>query len=319
MASLTRVLGLSATKRTRPRLVIQQQRRQFAQQSFSSYEYPLRTQAPVVTRTTAAEAAAAARPHQLRPPLMAVDHFDDEHTLSDFEVESRRRLQKKFISTQLTGSTEILPTVPDYIPPNVPSELLQAPHTEITRLENGVRVVSQEMYSQVCTIGVLINVGSRHETVTGTCHLLEMLAFQSTIPSHDNALSISQQLQKWGALSFANSGREQTLYCLDILRPNVQQGMQLLTEVVLEQSFQEAQVESCKMAMHYQAMDIMPEMLLGQVLQEAAYGKDQQLGKPHFCTYLQIYTTIISYALQCVAHYRLASDTRFCIHVCCLL
>jgi predicted Zn-dependent peptidase len=38
----------------------------------------------------------------------------------------------------------------------------------ITTLENGIRVVSQETYSQVCTVGVLTNVGSRHETVTGT-------------------------------------------------------------------------------------------------------------------------------------------------------
>jgi processing peptidase subunit alpha len=123
--------------------------------------------------------------------------------------------------------------------------------------------------------------------VIGTSHLLELLAFHST-PSWESSLEISHQLQKWGATSFATSGREQTLWCLDILRPNVEQGMSLLKEVVLESQIQPDEVEHCKLTMNYQAMDVMPEALLGEVLQEAAYGREQQLGKPHFCMYLYI-------------------------------
>lgn len=57
---------------------------------------------------------------------------------------------------------------PPYIPRNVPAQELEVPETMITTLDNGIRVVSQETYSQMCTVGVLTNVGSRHEKVTGT-------------------------------------------------------------------------------------------------------------------------------------------------------
>jgi processing peptidase subunit alpha len=96
-------------------------------------------------------------------------------------------------------------------------------------------------------------------------------------------VEISQQLQDWGATSFANTGREQTLYCLDILRPNVNQGMKLLSEVILSPKILDEEVVYSKRAMEYQWMDIMPEMLLTEVLQQAAYGNSQQLGKPHLC------------------------------------
>jgi processing peptidase subunit alpha len=298
MASTAAALRLLALRRIRPSAFAaiavasssQQQRRSFSQH-FSSYEYPLKTEAPVITRTTAQEAneTETSRPaisvHDKPPPLNAdEDHFDDLHTLSPLEKEARRDMQKQHLSTKLTGSAAISQHVPSHIPPNIPSRLLKEPVTELTTLENGVRVVSQEMYSQVTTIGVLSNTGSRHERVIGTSHLLELLAFSST-SQYNTALEISHQLQQWGATSFASSGREQTLWCLDILRPNVEQGMSLLKEVVLASQMTPEEVENCRLVMKYQAMDVMPEVLLGEVLQEAAYGTTQQLGKPHYCTH----------------------------------
>jgi processing peptidase subunit alpha len=211
------------------------------------------------------------------------DRFDDSNTLSQVERDAQRTAQKQYLSTKVTGSRPISPNVPDFIPPNV-SEALEVPTTKLTTLPNGVRVVSQETYGQVSTVGVLTDVGSRHEEVTGTCHLMELLAFHST-SRYPSALHILQQLQEWGGTSFANTGREQTLYCLDILRPNVEQGMELLKQVTLEPQIRPDEVEECKQAMQFQAMDIPPELMLGEVLQEAAYGSDQQLGRPHFCKF----------------------------------
>lgn len=257
--------------------------------SFSSLMYPFAETAPEITTTTVEQVAEIAKhpkneslDKKFPPPHTPIDHFDDAHTLGALEEESVRKLQKEYITTTLSGCTEITPTIPSSIPHNVPSDLLEIPTTQLSILENGVRVVSQETYGQVSCIGVLVNVGSRHETVTGTCHLLEMLAFHST-SSYNSAVEISQQLQDWGATSFCNTGREQTLYCLDILRPNVEDGMKLLSQVVLSPQILEEEVYHSKKAMEYQWMDIMPEMLLAEVLQQAAYGNSQQLGKPHFC------------------------------------
>jgi processing peptidase subunit alpha len=251
--------------------------------------YPFAESAPEITTTTVEQVAEIAKhpkkeslDKKFPPPHTPIDHFDDAHTLGDLEEDSVRKLQKQRIPTTLSGCTEITPTVPSTIPPNVPSDLLEIPTTQLSTLPNGVRVVSQETYGQVSCIGVLINVGSRHETVTGTCHLLETLAFHST-SSYNSAVEISQQLQDWGATSFANTGREQTLYCLDILRPNVNQGMKLLSEVILSPKILDEEVVYSKRAMEYQWMDIMPEILLTEVLQQAAYGNSQQLGKPHLC------------------------------------
>lgn len=115
-------------------------------------------------------------------------------------------------------------------------------------------------------------------------HLLETMAFGST--ERFDGLEISNILQDWGATRFVSHSREQTLHCIDILRPNVQKGMELLSQVVLEPLITKAptEVEYAKEVMSFQAQEQMPELALGEALQVAAYGSDQQLGKPHFAT-----------------------------------
>lgn len=51
--------------------------------------------------------------------------------------------------------------------------------TRVTVLENGLRVASQNKFGQFCTVGLLINSGSRHEAkyLSGIAHFLEKLAF----------------------------------------------------------------------------------------------------------------------------------------------
>mmetsp|Transcript_6749 Transcript_6749/g.9530 ORF Transcript_6749/g.9530 Transcript_6749/m.9530 type:complete len:571 (+) Transcript_6749:156-1868(+) len=257
-----------------------------------SYEYPNRTESPKVSQTTAAEAASITQESSWiskRRPASAIeeeDHFDDENTLPELEKVARRESQKQFIQTELKGgeTRRIGHEVPAYIPPNVSRDELITPTTIISTLDNGIRIVSQETYGQVCTVGLLSNIGSRHEepNQVGVTHLLEMLAFQST-EKYTSGLEIMESLQDWGGTSFANTGREQTLHCVDILRPNVEKAMELLTDVVLRPKFMDYEVEDCKKAIDYQYMDMMPEISLGEILQGAAYGSDQQLGKPHFC------------------------------------
>jgi mitochondrial-processing peptidase subunit alpha len=262
--------------------------------TFSEYEYPNRTEAPLVTRTTAKEAVNSTStttsskpvdPQKLKARLESArqedDKFDDAGRLSPSE-RSRIKAELPLPPATLQGATAIGPSVPAYIPPNVSATELQVPTTEITTLPNGMRVVSQETYGQVSTVGVVIDVGSRQEPTPGVAHLWELVAFGSTA-QHKSGLDIQHLLQDWGGTRFVNTGREQSLVCIDILRPNVEKGMQLLQQVLLEPQFLDHEVDDAKRTMEYQALDMPPELVMEEALQTAAYGLDQQLGKPHFC------------------------------------
>jgi len=255
--------------------------------SFSSYEYPTRTEAPEITTTKAADATvttATTTASGANKIYTTEDPFDDSGTLSAEDCDRLKAEQSKKLGSIKLSSLPITTKVPDFIPPNVSSGELEAPETLITTLDNGIRVVSQETYSQMCTIGVLTNVGSRHESITGTTHLLETMAFGST--ERFKGPEITQILQDWGATRFVSHSREQSLHCIDILRPNVKKGMELLSEVILEPLISKApaEVEYAKEVMAFQTQEQVPELALGEALQVAAYGADQQLGKPHFPT-----------------------------------
>jgi processing peptidase subunit alpha len=254
--------------------------------SFSIYEYPTRTEAPVITSTTAEKERVndvnpSNKPTKVYAPE---DPFDDKGQLTADDRDAIRKQQNTELKSVKLSSLPITKSVPDFIPPNVPSQELKAPETHITKLDNGIRVVSQETYGQMCTIGVLTNVGSRHEPTSGIIHLLETMAFGST-KGYDS-LQIAQRLQDWGATRFVSHSREQTLHCIDILRPNVKEGMQLLSQVVLEPLIAEVPDDfmQARAVLEFQAQEQLPELVLGEALQVAAYGPEQQLGKLHFAT-----------------------------------
>eukprot|EP00339_Tiarina_fusa_P026584 CAMPEP_0116997752 /NCGR_PEP_ID=MMETSP0472-20121206/1074_1 /TAXON_ID=693140 ORGANISM="Tiarina fusus, Strain LIS" /NCGR_SAMPLE_ID=MMETSP0472 /ASSEMBLY_ACC=CAM_ASM_000603 /LENGTH=591 /DNA_ID=CAMNT_0004696719 /DNA_START=136 /DNA_END=1911 /DNA_ORIENTATION=+ len=254
--------------------------------SFSIYEYPTRTEAPIITCTSAKDVdpeRVLMATYEPRRRTTSMDPFDETGSLSKEERLDVKRAQQTYMESiaQSFSSLPITADVPDFIPPNVPSTELTVPETLITTLDNGVRVVSQETYGQMCTIGVLTNVGSRHEPTTGMVHLLETMAFGST-KAYDG-LEIAECLQDWGATRFVSHSREQTLHCIDVLRPNVEKGMHLLGQVVLEPIIAaDAEFYNAKAVLEFQAQEQLPELVLGEAVQVAAYGADQQLGRLHF-------------------------------------
>ncbi|KAG7353224.1 peptidase M16 family protein [Nitzschia inconspicua] len=251
----------------------------------SPYEYPTRKEAPLITTTKATDVmSTSSTPIESQKVYIPEDPFDDKGLLSTEEKEKLKEQQSQKMRSVKLSSLPITKTIPNFVPPNVPSRELEAPETLITTLDNGIRVVSQELYSQMCTVGVLTNVGSRHEDFTGTIHCLETMSFGST--KQYDGLEITQLLQDWGATRFVSHSREQTLHCIDILRPNVNKGMGLLSEVVLNPLISESpvEVEYAKEVMQFQAQEQIPELNLAEALQVAAYGVDQQLGKLHFAT-----------------------------------
>lgn len=142
---------------------------------------------------------------------------------------------------------------------------------------------SIETYGQVSVVGTVSAVGSQWETTAAQPHatqLLEALAFGST--KYRTGLDVAHLLQDWGGTRFVNTSREQSLHCIDVLRPNVDKAFGLLAEVLLEPVFNPMEVEEAKMALKYLSMDMPPELWLAEALQMAAFGTTQPLGQLHF-------------------------------------
>lgn len=269
---------------------------------YSSYEYPNRTEAPIITRSKASSLDDEAlmevddaitnknkKIYAKNDASYAHDPFDDADSLSKSQRQEIREKQKEAINSSLPSTFAIEAEPPSYIPGNLPHNSMSVPKTEITTLSNGIRVASQETYGQVTTFGILSDCGSRLESHgnRGVNHLMELLAFSGT-PSLDST-EFQTKLDSLGGVSFANSSREQFLYCIDVLRPNVTEAMGMLRDIVLEPRLDDLKIEEMKRVVEFQWMDMVPEVVLGEGLQIAGYGpKDdngtmQQLGKSHFC------------------------------------
>eukprot|EP00956_Cyclotella_meneghiniana_P010762 scaffold15073_cov72-Cyclotella_meneghiniana.AAC.3 len=173
-----------------------------------------------------------------------------------------------------------------------------------------------ETYSQVSTLGVVLDYGSRYESdsmldpltgntlsTAGVNHMMELLAFQST--KHHDGHQIQNIMDKLGGAIFATSSREQFMYGVDVLRPNTTQAFNLLGETVNCPMVYEEELEQMKQVIEFQLMDMNPQVLLGEGLQMAGYGvRDnegelQQLGRPHFCKSYELFFDL----MPCIQKY----------------
>ena len=244
---------------------------------------------PTTTTTTTTDSVDTKpqKPPRSGPPPNEPDRFDDTGSLDPIERSRILEAQRQHIKTELDASHRITEQVPSFIPSNLPSSSLSVPKTLVTTLSNGIRVASQETFGQVSTIGVLSNCGSRHETSesAGVNHLLELLAFQST--DNRTAGEISALMDELGGATFASGSREQMMYCVDVLRPNVETAMEIMADTILRPKIDDAEVVELKRVIEFQHLDMLPEVKLGEGLQISGYGpidgKEQQLGRPHFC------------------------------------
>jgi len=291
---------------------------------FSSYDYPNRTEAPIISRTKASDVSS---PSSSLDPTSVIlmpsknikydedDPFDDHNILSKEQVHVIRLQQKSHLNTKLS-SPNILSRVTAQAPSisytlsssssSPASSLRTAPQTQVTTLPNGIRVASQETYGQVSTLGVLANAcGSRYEQedTMGVNHLMQLLAF-SGIQKNHNTMDAGQFLSTMdslGAITFASSSLEQFLYCVDVLRPHSQRAFELLSDSILYPNLNPEVLYEGKRTIEYQWMDslVSPEVRMEEGIRYAAFGtstdnnksgrmhvqQQQQLARPHFCTY----------------------------------
>ena len=100
---------------------------------------------------------------------------------------------------------------------------------EITTLNNGLRVVTQNMPSlETVAMGIWNFVGARDETkkINGVAHFLEHMAFKGTTTR--SATEIVETIDRVGGSINAATGKDITKYTVDLLAENLNIGVDII-------------------------------------------------------------------------------------------
>ena len=197
---------------------------------------------------------------------------------------------KILVTVKNPGTTQLsldepIPGLPE---PKLTSSL-ERPGIKISTLSNGLRVISHESYGQVSNVGLSIAVGSRFETEEerGLNHLMEFMMMKGTRRrSHQK---IVEEMEQMGAHVSIKTGREQMMMHIDVLRDHAEQAIEILCESITNPVFSEEEIEYQKMSMalDYEHLHLSSNEMINELILEAAYGPDSELGPyilfiPHF-------------------------------------
>lgn len=159
--------------------------------------------------------------------------------------------------------------------------------TRVSVLGNGLRVASQNKFGQFCTVGVVIDSGSRYEVnlTSGISHFLEKLAYNSTV-DFDSKDSIMKVLENYGGICDCQGSRDTLIYAASIHLKGLESAMHLISEAVLRPKITQAEVEFARQMIDFELQDIDmrpdPEPILFEMIHAAAY-KANTLGLPRLC------------------------------------
>ncbi|KAM7303593.1 mitochondrial-processing peptidase subunit alpha [Ixodes scapularis] len=166
----------------------------------------------------------------------------------------------------------------------VPSPHDQA--TEVTTLENGLKVASQNKFGQFCTVGVVIDSGSRtHPSNAESKSSASCTGGASTKEFRDRD-AVLQELEKQGGICDCQGSRDTMIYAASADARGLGPVVKLLGDVVLRPLFKEEEVERTRQTIQFELEDIDmkpdQEQLLFEMIHAAAY-TDNTLGLPKLC------------------------------------
>lgn len=202
----------------------------------------------------------------------------------------RRSFSSNPLNSNGTGDITNVPLsqpIPGLPPPRFTSVKASKNETQVTVLDNGLTVATENVFGQFCTVGVLINSGSRYEVAypSGISHFLEKIAFGSTTQFTDKD-QILQELEKHGGICDCQSSRDTLIYAMSAETRGLQAVVNILSEVINRPTITAQELEDAKMAVgfHIQGMELdpNPEPILMEMIHQAAF-RGNTLGLPHRC------------------------------------
>jgi predicted Zn-dependent peptidase len=148
-------------------------------------------------------------------------------------------------------------------------------------LPNGFRIATEHMPGlKSASIGVWVLAGGRHERFeqNGIAHFLEHMAFKGTTTR--SALQIAEAIEDVGGYINAYTSREMTAYYVRVLENDVDLGLDVIADILLNPVFSEEEIEVERGVILQeigQTLDT-PDDIVFDWLQEVAY-PDQPLGR----------------------------------------
>ncbi|RWS03327.1 mitochondrial-processing peptidase subunit alpha-like protein [Dinothrombium tinctorium] len=199
------------------------------------------------------------------------------------------RLKSNVSSAVETGSEDITKVPLSQPLPGFPKPIYATAGKEehsakVTTLSNGLRVASEPKFGQFCTVGVIIDSGSRYEAsfLSGISHFLEKLAFNSTI-NYNGKEDILKELERHGGICDCQGSRDTLIYAASVETKGLESVVRMLSEVILSPRITEEEINIARQTIAFEledtAMKPDQETLLLEQIHAAAF-RANTLGLP---------------------------------------
>ncbi|WPK27784.1 hypothetical protein PUMCH_005184 [Australozyma saopauloensis] len=153
--------------------------------------------------------------------------------------------------------------------------------TQITKLANGLRVVTDSTPGHFTALGAYIDAGSRYETskTSGISHMIDRMAWKLT-PTRSGQ-QMMEDLARLGGNYMAGAQRELVLYQLSVFNKDIDKMFGCIAETIREPLFSDVEVVEAQQTALYELEELAfkHELFLPEVLHAAAYGP-KTLGMP---------------------------------------
>ncbi len=151
-----------------------------------------------------------------------------------------------------------------------------------TVLDNGLRVVTEKVpHAKSISLGIWVGYGSRFEKpdLNGICHFIEHMLFKGT--ARRSAYTIAREMDSVGGIINAFTSKEMTSFYCKVLSENTDLAVDLLTDLFLNASFPEDEIEREKQVICQEILQVedTPEDLVYEML-GIRFWRDDPLGQP---------------------------------------
>mmetsp|Transcript_6035 Transcript_6035/g.6622 ORF Transcript_6035/g.6622 Transcript_6035/m.6622 type:complete len:523 (-) Transcript_6035:167-1735(-) len=163
----------------------------------------------------------------------------------------------------------------------IPDALKYDREFNLTKLNNGVRVASEKLDSNLATISVIVKAGSRQETIetSGVTHFIEHLNFKGTKSRSKDQLE--NDIENIGGQLKAETGRETTTYTITVFKNDVPKAVEILGDVILNSLYNKNQVEAEREIIYKECVDLQKDQMESTLegIHYTSY-RDHMMGQP---------------------------------------